>query len=62
MMIPIIKIRNTFSCSILKRINRFVIKILIDGKTKEAYINNTGRLYEFLVKGRIGFCIKKEKW
>jgi sugar fermentation stimulation protein A len=58
-MIPIIKIMDVLSCSILERMNRFVVKILVDGKEKEAYINNTGRLYELLVKGKNGFCIKK---
>jgi len=54
------KITNALPCRILKRMNRFVVKIIIDKKEKNAYINNTGRLYELLVKNKTGFCVKKE--
>ena len=48
-------------CIILERINRFAVKILLDGAVLRAYINNTGRLLDFIVKGRRGFCIAHTK-
>jgi len=47
-------------CAIIERINRFVVKVLIDSKLHRAYINNTGRLPEYLVKGKKGFCTRTE--
>ena len=47
-------------CVIIERINRFVVKVLIEGKMCRACINNTGRLLDYLVKGRKGFCIRTE--
>jgi len=48
-------------CVILERVNRFTVKIILDGKVQKAYINNTGRLIDFIVKGRKGFCIEHER-
>lgn len=44
-------------CVVLDRINKFAVGVLIDGKPRRAYINNTGRLLKYLVRGRKGFCI-----
>jgi len=57
----ILRIENPVECIIVERVNRFVVKICLDGKLCMAYINNTGRLIEYLAKGRKGFCIKNEK-
>ncbi|MBS7644410.1 DNA/RNA nuclease SfsA [Candidatus Bathyarchaeota archaeon] len=48
-------------CTIVKRLNRFVAEVIINGKTTKAYINNTGRLIEYLKSGKTAFCtiIKK---
>jgi len=54
----ILKIEKLFKCYILERENRFITKVLIDGKVYRAYVNNTGRLHEFLVHGKVGFCVK----
>jgi sugar fermentation stimulation protein A len=57
----VLRIENPIECSIVKRINRFVVQVLIDGKLYKAHINNTGRLREFLVEGRRGFCVRNKK-
>jgi sugar fermentation stimulation protein A len=57
----ILKIENRIECSILSRLNRFVVEIELKGDRYRAYINNTGRLHDFLVKGRQGFCLRNEK-
>ncbi|ADI32491.1 DNA/RNA nuclease SfsA [Staphylothermus hellenicus] len=45
-------------CRILRRINRFVVEVIINNRIEKAHINNTGRLEEFLVNGRIGYCLR----
>ena len=45
-------------CTIVRRVNRFVVEILVSGRGARAYINNTGRLSEYLVEGRKGFCLR----
>lgn len=45
-------------CQILRRVNRFIVNVIIDGRTENVHINNTGRLKELLVNGRIGYCLK----
>jgi len=48
-------------CVILERINRFVVKIILDDTVLKAYINNTGRLLDYIVEGRRGFYIAHQK-
>ena len=43
-------------CTIIERINRFVVKTRIGSRDILVHINNTGRLKEYLVKGKQGFC------
>jgi len=57
----VLSIENPFECSIVERINRFVVKIQVESKYSRAHINNTGRLKEFLIKSRKAFCFKKGK-
>lgn len=57
----ITEIENSIKCIILGRINRFVVDITIEGNLYRAYINNTGRLSGYLIRGKKGFCIKNEK-
>jgi len=47
-------------CTFIKRLNRFVGVIEVNGKLKKALITNTGRLEEFMIKGRRAFCIPKQ--
>jgi len=57
----IIGVKDSAECWVVERVNRFVVKIIVDGKPCRAYINNTGRLLEYLVNGRMGFCIGTAK-
>ena len=57
----ILHVKNVLECKIIRRINRFVVDVQIGEKCHKAWINNTGRLHEFLVEGRKGFCMKNEK-
>lgn len=57
----IFKIDKPCECRMVRRLNRFVVKVQVDASYYKAYINNTGRLHEFLVKGRKGFCVRNEK-
>ncbi|MCD6468856.1 MAG: DNA/RNA nuclease SfsA, partial [Thermoplasmata archaeon] len=57
---PLITIKNVRECVIHRRINRFVVEIEVNGETKRGYINNTGRLLEYIKKGEKGFCLKNK--
>ena len=57
----ILFMRGAKECTIIERINRFVVKIILDSAVLKAYINNTGRLQDYIVKGRRGFCIPHQK-
>ncbi len=55
----LLTIKDPVECIIIKRLNRFVVEVSYKGKKRRAYINNTGRLHEYLVPGRKAFCQKK---
>lgn len=58
----ILKLENLEACRIVKRLNRFVVEIKTkEGKHDLASINNTGRLQEFLIYGKTGYCLKRER-
>ena len=57
----LLRIEDPFECSILERVNRFVVKVRSEGELLRAYINNTGRLHNYLAKGRHGFCMRHQK-
>lgn len=44
----------------MRRVNRFVVEVEVGGRTEKAYINNTGRLVEYMVRGRRCFCLRRE--
>ena len=46
---PIIQYENTVSGIFVKRINRFVAEVIIDGEQEYVHVKNTGRLRELLV-------------
>ena len=58
--IKVFRIDNPLECSIIERLNRFVVMVEIKGTNHPAYINNTGRLSKFLVKGRKAFCFRTQ--
>lgn len=61
-MYPLITLENVKECVIHRRINRFVVEIEVNGETTKAYINNTGRLPEYIKTGKKGFLFKKHWW
>jgi len=56
--VPLFPIQNSLCCRILERLNRFVVSIEVQRRQSRAHINNTGRLQEFLIRGREAFCFK----
>jgi sugar fermentation stimulation protein A len=52
---------NVRECGIVERLNRFVVRVEIAGRKLPMHINNTGRLEEFLVKGRRAFCTETKQ-
>jgi DNA-binding sugar fermentation-stimulating protein len=48
MNVELLKIDHPRTCRIISRRNRFVVRICIDGKEHDAWINNSGRLEDFL--------------
>ena len=56
----VIEVENPVKCVIVGRVNRFVVKVIVDGNEQRAYINNTGRLSELLVGGRGAFCVRSK--
>ena len=47
-------------CTFIRRLNRFVGLVEVNGEFKKALITNTGRLEEFMIKGKKAFCIPKQ--
>jgi len=58
---PLLSVANVLSCRILERVNRFVVNIEVKGKKGRAHITNSGRLHEFLVRNRKGYCFETPK-
>jgi sugar fermentation stimulation protein A len=52
-------IGDTYTCRILGRLNRFTVLVELPGLRDKAYITNTGRLEEYIVEGRRGYCVAK---
>lgn len=46
---PFIQYENTVPGIFVRRINRFVAEVLIDGKAEQVHVKNTGRLQELLL-------------
>lgn len=53
--------REIVSCTILRRINRFVVEALIENRSEHVHLTNTGKLEELLIRGRKAYCYKKER-
>ncbi len=53
----LLNVGKTLSCTIIRRVNRFVVEVVAERRTGRAYITNTGRLEEYLREGRKGFCL-----
>ena len=46
---PTIQYENTVPAIFVRRVNRFVAEVLIDGNTEKVHVKNTGRLKELHV-------------
>lgn len=57
MNLKLLELSNVLECRIIGRLNRFVVEVESSGIRCNAYINNTGRLMEYLVRGRVGYCL-----
>jgi len=57
----LLKLPTPIRCRILERVNRFKVEIEFDGEIEYAHINNTGRLREYPIRGKTGFCLRFEK-
>ncbi|MEM2372419.1 MAG: DNA/RNA nuclease SfsA [Thermofilaceae archaeon] len=57
--IPLIELPEPIKCKILERRNRFVVEVLVKEEHALAHITNTGRLTDYLIHGRIGYCLPK---
>ncbi|AMQ17883.1 DNA/RNA nuclease SfsA [Thermococcus peptonophilus] len=57
---PVLLTLKVIPCTFLKRLNRFVALVEINGETRKALVTNTGRLEEFMIPGRKAFCVPKE--
>jgi len=56
----LLKIENYEKGIIIERLNRFVVKGKIKNKPVLAHLNNTGRLEDFLNKGKVGLFLPIE--
>ena len=56
---PILMKLDVIPCTFLKRLNRFVALVDVNGEERKALVTNTGRLEEFMVPGRRVFCLPK---
>ncbi len=58
--ISVFRIDNPLECSIIERLNRFVVMVESKGIYHRTHINSTGRLSELLVKGRKAFGFRTQ--
>lgn len=49
--------KDIIECTILRRVNRFVVEVLVNNRVVYVHNTNTGRLSDIIVKGRKGYCI-----
>ena len=56
---PVLMKLNVVPCRFVKRLNRFVALVEVNGEIRKALLTNTGRLEELMVPGRKAFCTPK---
>ncbi|MDW8022044.1 MAG: DNA/RNA nuclease SfsA [Nitrososphaerota archaeon] len=57
----LLEIKPVVVCTVLRRINRFVVEVEMGDRVSRVYLCNTGRLAGYLVKGREGFCAENSR-
>jgi len=50
-------LQDVEECLILERLNKFALRVKIGDQEYLAFLQNTGRLMDYVVHGRRGFCI-----
>ncbi len=50
------RVSGALPCTIVRRVNRFVVEARVGGGLERVYNTNTGRLEELLVEGRAAWC------
>lgn len=58
--IPVLRLGGVEEFQIRSRVNRFVVKVYGNVGESYAYLDNTGRLAEYMVCGRRCYCIRVE--
>lgn len=56
----LLSLAKATECYIIQRLNRFVVAVEVQGQKGYAWLNNTGRLHEFLIPGRRAFCLPRQ--
>jgi len=56
----LLQFEHVLSCTIVERVNRFVVAVDMDGERQRAWINNTGRLEAFMQPGTAAYCLPKQ--
>lgn len=54
--IALIKLYKTLDCVIIGRLTRFTVLAEIGGLKEVVYTNNTGRLRQYIIHGKVGIC------
>jgi sugar fermentation stimulation protein A len=49
---------DDMDCRIVRRVNRFVVEVEVEGRRELAHLNNSGRLLELIYEGNRGKCIR----
>lgn len=60
MRVELLRLPEPVPCNVVRRRNRFVVEVRVAGEVKSASINNTGRLLEYLVPGKLCFCLPRQ--
>lgn len=53
-------INKVYECTFVKRLNRFVATVLLDGEEIDVHVKNTGRCKELLLEGTRGYLVKSD--
>lgn len=54
------EINMIYECTFVKRLNRFVATVILDGEEIDVHVKNTGRCKELLIEGSTGYLVKSE--
>ena len=56
---PVLLELNVVPCTFIRRLNRFVALVEVNGERRKVLVTNTGRLEEFMAPGKKAFCSPK---